>query len=246
MRAVKNYPRVLCLFDYKATTGFATVSQHIVGQLRRLHVPIYLDIVAINYFGEEGIEREDEFTRIIVASPGERQAEPFCRPTFLRQLNSDLYDGYFILQDPGVAIGMLPNIMEINFRRHKEGQKKLYGVFYFPVDSPPLKQFFNREQDPTVQRLAREKFPGYLESLRQDQRSLGYFDQLITYTEYGKREVLIKAPWLKGKLTVIPHGVDIGTFYPVSNEDRLAFRREYFPDHVDKFIVINVNRNQFR
>ena len=254
MRAVKNYPRVLCLFDYKATTGFATVSQNIVKQLRRLHVPVCLDIVAINYFGDKRVEQEDDLTRIIVPSPEERQRDELCRFPFLQALNNgpagpgyyDEYDGYFILQDPGVAIGMLPNIMEINYRRHKEGRKKLYGIFYFPIDSVPQKQFFNREEDPKVKALAAQKFPGYLESLRPDQKSLGYFDQLITYTEYGRREILKKAPWLKDKLSVIPHGVDTSVFFPMTMEAMMDFKKEYFADHVDKFIIINVNRNQFR
>lgn len=244
----KTLARVLCLFDYRATTGFATVSTNIVRELKRkMGQELQLDIVPINYFGPSGIDVVDRQERVLVPTAGEIAADSFCRFPFVRQLQEGDYDGYFIIQDMGIAIGMLPNLVEIDQNRARKGEKKLASLFYFPVDSPPLSHFFNREQDEEVKRFSAEK----LDMLPMDRRplakrSLGYFDRLVTYTHYGKRELLTRAPWLKNKTITIPHGVDRTIYFPLPDEDRQAFRSTYFGDHAGKFIVINVNRNQFR
>jgi hypothetical protein len=43
----------LCLLDYVARTGFGTVSKNIIKELKKHYGDdLYLDIIAINYFGE--------------------------------------------------------------------------------------------------------------------------------------------------------------------------------------------------
>lgn len=54
----KKTLRILCLFDYNAHTGFATVSTNIIREIKKIfgntdqYAGILLDICAINYFGE--------------------------------------------------------------------------------------------------------------------------------------------------------------------------------------------------
>ncbi len=87
-------------------------------------------------------------------------------------------------------------------------------------------------------------------------------DALVTYTEYAKNEM---TPILeknnkaasKNDLCVIPHGLDVETFYPIGAETGLSFdpqdikkrrnkaRRLLFPEATelqDAFIVLNANK----
>ena len=91
----------------------------------------------------------------------------------------------------------------------------------------------------------------------------------VLYTEYGRREIAESLRILRDadpgfefpSLTVIPHGVDVDRFYPLSDNDidqtssssipsrRLLARKELgFDDaeHHEAFIVLNANRNMPR
>ena len=73
-----------------------------------------------------------------------------------------------------------------------------------------------------------------------------FFDSLITYTEYGREQVLRLRPELIGKVKVVPHGNNMANFFPLEQSEVAAFRKEYFGVNADKFIVASVNRNQSR
>ena len=266
-KAGKKPFTVLCLFDYCATTGFATVSQNIVRELRRRFGDrMHLDIIPINYLSKmratvpftstvgttyligqlieakeyhdllmhekECFEQADtqiwednNRTRILPISYGERLNDPYGRFSFLRYLNDFDYDGAFIMQDPGVAVGMMPNLLEVAENRRKAGKKRTKTLFYFPIDSVPLSFFFNQEKE----------------------KDLSYFDSLVAYTEFGRHEVLKQRPDLAKKLRVIPHGCNPKHFYMISSCELDSFRQEYFgPNAAKKFIIANINRNQFR
>jgi glycosyltransferase involved in cell wall biosynthesis len=268
LRSVKSASPivVLCLFDYLATTGFATVSQNIVKELRRRFGDrLHLDIIPINYLSKlratvpftsttgmpyaigqlievkeyhglldyekqcfEQAETEiweDSRTRILPISHGERINDAYGRFSLLRYLNDFDYDGCFIMQDPGLAVGMMPNLLEVAENRRKAGKKRTRTLFYFPIDSVPLSFFFNEEKE----------------------KDLSYFDSLVAYTEFGRHEVLKQRPDLAKKLRVIPHGCNPKHFYPIGPSARDAFRKEYFGEIAGrKFIIANINRNQFR
>ena len=66
------------------------------------------------------------------------------------------------------------------------------------------------------------------------------WDALITFTEFGAYE-FIKAG-IRKPITVIPHGLDSDTFYPMDKKE--ARKKLGLSD--DVFIVLNGNRNQFR
>jgi D-inositol-3-phosphate glycosyltransferase len=66
------------------------------------------------------------------------------------------------------------------------------------------------------------------------------WDSVITYTEFGARE--FHAAGVTKPVTVIPHGITDGQFYPM---DKMECRRMLkIPE--DSFIVFNGNRNQAR
>ncbi len=95
---------------------------------------------------------------------------------------------------------------------HKDGQFKFVG--YFPMDSY-----------------------GWYGSLGETAND---WDGCVCYTEFGANEAIKGG--IRRPITVIPHGVTKGQFYP---EDKAAARKKLgLPD--EHFIVFNGNRNQFR
>jgi glycosyltransferase involved in cell wall biosynthesis len=71
-------------------------------------------------------------------------------------------------------------------------------------------------------------------------------DVPITYTEYGRKQCINQYPAIKDKLQVIPHGINVKEFFPVDPAKLSELRKFYFGPHADKFIIVNINRNQQR
>jgi len=171
-----------------------------------------LDIVAINYFGED--YNYDPFTRVISAKKKDIKQDDFGRHVFLATLaKEDIYDAIFILQDLGVVIPIIQHLKNIS------SSKAFKSFFYFPVDFA---------LNPIVV------------------KGLEFFDGLFTYTEYGKSMVSALRPELQHKLNVVPHGNNPEDFYVMPENERKAFRSEYFGKNADKLIIGCVNRNQSR
>jgi len=216
---MKAPKKILWLSDYNGFTGFCTVATNIKKELKKYFGNnIQLDIVAINYHGEE--YNEPDGTRVISAVKSATKHDDFGRFGFLKILqDTDDYDGVFILQDLGVITVIVELLQYIKDKKKKEGKKLFKSIFYFPVDwelSPELT------------------------------KGLEFFDLLVAYTEYGRNQILRLRPELRPKLKVIPHGNNGEHFYPISPEEKAEFRKSYFGDNCDKFIITNINRNQPR
>jgi D-inositol-3-phosphate glycosyltransferase len=68
-----------------------------------------------------------------------------------------------------------------------------------------------------------------------------------TYTQHGKRVIEKYRPDMDGLISIIPLACEPDVFYPLSLEERRIARQEIFrTDDDDKFIIVNVNRNQPR
>lgn len=210
---------ILCLFDYKATTGFATVSQNIVPRIKKhFREKVQLHICSINYFGDPIYESDG--TIIFSAIKSAPKKDDFGRFGFLKILKEGDYDGIFIIQDVGVIVPIIEILRHIKAEKKQKNQKSFRSIFYFPVDCS----------------LIRKQVEG-----------LDFFDELITYTEYGRNEVLKLRPELRTLIKVIPHGTDTKNFYPITdNEEIEKFKESYFGENKDKFIIMNLNRNQPR
>jgi glycosyltransferase involved in cell wall biosynthesis len=209
--------KILCLFDYVARTGFGTVSKNIVNELRKHYgKQIHLDIIAINYFGEPYYE--DENTYVISARKNDVNDDPFGRYFFLKILKeSNEYDGIFICQDLGVIVSFM-EVLEHIKQDKKDNNKKIFkSIFYTPVDCHLIYELV---------------------------RKLDFFDVLVTYTEFGRKEINRLRPELKVK--VVPHGNNPKDYYPLPQEEIQSFRKEYFGENAEKFIITNINRNQPR
>jgi glycosyltransferase involved in cell wall biosynthesis len=211
--------KILCLFDYVARTGFGTVSKNIVSQLRKhFGSNLQLDIVAVNYFGEPFYE--DENTYVISGKLNDVKQDDFGRFFFLKMLkDSNEYDGIFICQDLGVIIPFIEVLEHIKLEKKENNQKSFKSIFYFPIDCKIIDELT---------------------------KGLDFFDLIVTYTEFARNEVLRHKPHLKGKIKVLPHGNNFKDYKPIPKEESLEFRKEFFGENADKFIVTNINRNQPR
>ena len=211
--------KVLALMDYVARTGFGTVSKNIVAELKKhFGATLQLDIIAINYFGEPYYE--DDNTFIVSGKRMDGEADDFGRFFFLKMLSeSNEYDGIFICQDLGVVVPFIEHLEFIKKNKRETNSKSFKSIFYFPIDTHIIRDLT---------------------------KNLEFFDLIVTYTNFGKQEILKFKPELKTKIKIIPHGNNSKDFYPLSEEERLKFRKEYFGDNADKFIVTSVNRNQPR
>lgn len=75
---------------------------------------------------------------------------------------------------------------------------------------------------------------------------LNIIDKLVLYHRRAEDLILEYDPNLKGKTTWIPHGTDINSFYRLPNKDRSYLRSKYFGIKDEDFLVMNINRNQWR
>ena len=210
--------KILALFDYYNFTGFASVSKNLVQNWSQEYGnKMQLDIVAVNYFGEDFSQGDN--IRVISAKKKDIVKDDFGRYVFMATLRSADYDLVFILQDLGIIVPCIKFFKDIQQEKKVAGRKQFKSIFYFPVD-------FALTPNLGV--------------------GLDFFDYLATYTEYGKSQVLRLNPKLIKKLDVIPHGNNSQDFYPLPKDEIATFRKEYFGDNSNKFIVTNINRNQSR
>jgi glycosyltransferase involved in cell wall biosynthesis len=218
MQASASDKTVLILCDYVARTGFGTVSKNIIGELKRAFGPtLKKTIIAVNYFGEPFWE--DEHTLVLSAKKNDFKQDDFGRYFFLKTLKENEYDGIFICQDVGVITPFIEVIQHIKNEKKENNKKSFKSIFYFPIDCKIIKQLV---------------------------KDLEFFDVIVTYTEYGRKEVLRFKPELKSRIRVVPHGNNSKHFYPMPDEEKLDFRKEFFGENAGKFIITNVNRNQPR
>lgn len=217
--------RILCLFDYNATTGFATVSHNIVDRLLKHYgAALHLHIVACNYFGEP-YDTDEGRVKVFPAPRMEEGSEKFHdvygRKFFMLLLANNDYDGVFIMQDPGVICeGMMVDYRHLMQHKKHNNRKQPKSILYYPID--------------------------YLLFEKHFLEGFSTFDKLVAYTDYARQQTVKLFPELRSRLTNIPHGVNIKDFHPLSKSERNIARKELFGENADKFIFLNLNRNQFR
>lgn len=100
----------------------------------------------------------------------------------------------------------------------KSQGKKFKSICYFPVDGVPKEQWI---------------------------KNISVVDYPVAYSEFG-RDMSMQAFPECPELDVIPHGVNTVDYAPLPKEQVEEFRTRYFDSHADKFIFMNLNRNQQR
>lgn len=211
--------KMLALFDYNSITGFSTVSHNLVKNWKSFFGDdLKIHIIGINYFGED--YNEDDNIRVVSAVKKDVAEDKFGRYNFLRSLRASNYDIVFILQDLGVVSSMVKFMKEAqNEQKLRNNGNTFKSIFYFPVDFGLLPSMTN---------------------------NLDFFDYLATFTEYGKKQVIRLNPKVEKKIHVIPHGNNMEHFDVIPKDEASVFRKEFFGENANKFIVTNINRNQSR
>jgi D-inositol-3-phosphate glycosyltransferase len=203
-------------------TGFSNISRHILAGLYET-LDYKITVVGVNFDGRDDVK---EFPyRIIPATSflAQRYNDVYGRQQACDLLQTGEYDIFFTIQDMAVISGMTKALEEIYTKLPRN--KKFQTIMYTPVDSD-----LSTQRDWVVSSISKINYP-------------------VLYTHWGKDQVVEHDRDLK-RACVCYHGVDASEFYPMSEADAKALRKNALVadgiDLTDKFVVLNVNRNQIR
>ena len=234
--------KVLALLDSPTvSTGFAQVAKNVLKQIH--NTGLYdITVLGINHTGS-WYDQEKYPYKIYPAMPY-GFTDMFGRGRLfqtLQGLDREIkppFDIVFTLQDHFLLYGsddasrgfnVSKKLKQLQYEILTNEKVSLDNLFnwvgYYPVDG--------KLQSPWVQ------------------EGIAMCDYPVAYTVFGAKEILkfdTKEINLKERLNIIPHGVNIKDFYPISEEEKYKFRKEYFGGHVkdDHFLVVNISRNQPR
>ncbi len=224
---------ILVMADAVATTGFARVTHGIFENLLDRYD---VHILGVNFRGDP----HDYNAKIYPAMQSNNAGDVYGLSRIPSMINVIQPRIIFILNDiwiHSIYIDELQLYME-------QGGKV---VMYSPIDAKPIEYQWPRK----IKDIAR--FVVYTEFGKQTiETSLREWHTKI---EDGKLEEEMKFP----KISVVPHGVDKSTFYPLPDSvdregniilpGKLNAKRQVFPneeDFLNSFVVLNANRNQPR
>jgi D-inositol-3-phosphate glycosyltransferase len=201
-------------------TGFGQVAKNL---LKALHATgkYHFDVIGINHGGQPYSHAEfpyDIYPAINPLTTDEKFRDPYARQLLVDMAASGRYDIVFMLQDHFVVQTLMEALLKV--RDNLPTERKFTTVYYTPIDGRIKKEWVTEV--------------------------IAKMDQSILYNEYGKKQCIDLVPDLKDDLQVIFHGVDKATFYPLPEVEKKQFHDKFFAKHKDKFVVLNVNRNQPR
>lgn len=240
----KDQIRILAWGDSPAVaTGFATVTRNIFSRLAKKD-RFLVDFIGINDSGGWKDPKEYGKNLHIYPALSRGSGDPYGRP---RLLNGFLlkdqeiippWDIVWTLNDPFIleqnmtkwGAGTLPTLNDL-----AQGFKEQFPpawwykiISYWPIDSNNIKENWYKKA------IAKCHYP-------------------VAYTEFGKEviektERALGGSKLENPLEVIYHGVDTKIFFPLSEEEKLKKREEFFMGKVkpDTFLCTIVARNQPR
>lgn len=253
--------RVLVLCDSPTSaTGFAQVSRNVLAGLARTG-KYHIDVIGINYNGDF-YDREKIPVNIYPAQPHGYQ-DMYGRGRFLNAINGQEvrsglvppWDLLFTIQDPFIIEGLGVSVpFAEQLRVACELWKRTVGpeswftwLAYFPVDAAVKENWVTRS-------IAMPDFPVAYCEWGKEQMML--YDREVFETVFDfnnkkegkKQKARLRTPSLKERISVISHGVDTQTFFPIPDAEKKAFRKEFFGDMIkdDTYLVVNVSRNQPR
>jgi glycosyltransferase involved in cell wall biosynthesis len=137
-------------------------------------------------------------------------------------LSADDYDIFFILQDMPIVAQRMKQVLEL------QKTKRFKTIMYTPVDSD-----LSTKREWVTKSVSDINYP-------------------VTYTEWGKKQILQFDSELEKRLKVVYHGTDFSEIYKLPKEQRDTYRSQGIMYDggtqvlTDKFVILNVNRNQIR
>jgi len=209
---------ILFYGDFNCTTGFGNVSKQLIDNWSK-NKNFNIVVLAINDLSEKPYNYQPNVF-VIPCLVADENKDNYARLELLKTLYSEKYDVFFALNDIEVLNSMTEHLANVKKERVKANKKKTKYILYTPIDSEP------RPSDCGV---------------------LNLFDEVITYTEYGKatlKPLVSESIWKKIK--VIPHGIDTEVFYPIDNKFELSKTKEQLFGKSDVFVFGSVNRNSAR
>ena len=215
--------KVLWLSDTPTcATGFGCVAKNILKVLNKTGL-FEFDVVGINYDGtphDLPYKIYPALNALKAQNPGYNDL--YGRQEVLDMLGTGQYDLFFSIQDTFIIEPMVKAIEETSSKMPMENKFKT--MFYFPIDAVPKESWIKD--------------------------CVSKFDYPIAYTNYAYEECVKKDESLREKLSVIYHGTNIDDFKVVEKigEKTIAEIRDKFflKENRDKFIFMNLNRNQPR
>jgi len=221
-------------------TGFGIVMKELLKGLYKTFPGVYnIFQTAINFHGDFFEENEitggpqngrfRQWPAKVLFPNG--QINLYGQTKFLEMLKTlqdvDL-DAVFLFEDPFCVGGGTPGAQqEVAFLQAvkqelaRQGKGIVPVVAYFPIDGIPKPQWID-----TISKFV--EIP-------------------ITYLPFAHQSCVKVNPQIGQRLRVIPHGVNTKDFFPIPQNELRAFKRAMFGDaSVDKFMLLNVNRNQIR
>ena len=204
--------------DFNCTTGFGHVSKQLIDNWSK-NKNFNISILAINDRSEKPYNYKPNVF-VIPCLVADEKKDGYARLELLKMLYQHDFDVFFALNDIEILNSMTEHLNNVKKERTKANKKKTKFVIYTPIDSEP------RPRDCEV---------------------LSLFDEVITYTEYGKatlKPLISETNWKKVK--VIPHGIDTEVFYPIANNFENSKTKEQLFGKSDVFVFGSVNRNSAR
>ena len=216
--------KILVLADSPTcNTGFGQVSRNILKVIYETG-KYEIDIVGINYDGKPHSYPYNIYPARSIMKKHPAYMDSFGRQVFLDLLIEKDYDIVFTIQDTFQLEILGDKILEV--RGLKE--KKFKWILYYPIDATPKKEWIKN--------------------------TVLLADYPVAYSNYAKeqsKDVFEESVYkneIEEKVEVIYHGVDTEIFRKEkwNNNKREEMRKTFFGDNYDKFIFMNMNRNQPR
>lgn len=161
---------------------------------------------------------KEPYTKIFNIYPAgmNNERDPYGRKKFMEMVKHMEFDILFFLQDSFILQFLTECIPQL-----KADGKKFVSLCYYPCDS-----------------IIKPSWAKAVTSV----------DIPVAYTQFAK-DATLKALGnnkLEKDIRIIYHGVNHKDFYPRQDPEAVEFRKRYFGPQADKFIFINLNRNQQR
>ena len=233
--------KVLMLADSPTVaTGFAQVARNILKVLT--DTGLYdIDIIGINFDGSYYDREKFPYQIYPACQPlrGGSYQDLFGRQIFLDMIGTGIYDLCFIIQDTFIIQDIGPQIQQTN--DDFPADKKFKMIYYFPIDAEPKKKWVDNS-------VLVSDFPVAYTKYALDECLKVYDKAIEGKPDEDKEKKLnqIARELLNAKMNVIYHGVNHKDFYQMEAEKQKELKKKWFGSNADKFIFMNLNRNQPR
>ena len=207
--------------DFGCTTGFGNVSKELIDNWSK-DKNLRIVVFAINNFAEAPYDYKENVKVIPAMTIAESKKDVYCRIEFLKTIYQNDFDVVFCLNDIEIFNEMGEHFIIVKNKKKEENRKSFKSMVYFPIDSEP-RPF--------------------------DLKVLSFFDEVITYTDYGKNVMKpLTTPTNFKKIKVIPHGCNTTDFYPLTDAEKLEAKLEILGEAGDAetYLFGSVNRNSAR